>query len=104
MVRTLEGLGATALAASKAAASDGRSGASLLEVLRRDYECPITCDIMSDPVLAEDSCTYEREAIERHLAGRAVSPMTNLPMGPSLRPNRALKSAIDTWRAMGGTS
>lgn len=33
-----------------------------------EWRCPITCAIMKDPVVAEDSFSYEREAIEKWFA------------------------------------
>eukprot|EP00873_Tetraselmis_striata_P035802 jgi/Tetstr1/456066/TSEL_042836.t1 len=59
--------------------------------------CPITQDIMADPVLAEDGYTYEREAIAAHFRRRAVSPMTNLPIGTAVFPNRIVKSMVEEW-------
>ena len=63
------------------------------------FLCPITQDVMHDPVIASDGHTYEREAIEKWLKnGRNVSPMTNAPMTSSvLLPNHNLKSAISTY-------
>jgi hypothetical protein len=40
------------------------------------YLCPITCEVMNDPVIAEDGQTYEREAIATWVAGHGTSPMT----------------------------
>ena len=41
--------------------------------------CPITLEIMSDPVVAADGRTYERSAIEDWLStGKQTSPLTNL--------------------------
>ena len=41
-----------------------------------NYLCPITVQIMFDPVIAEDGCTYEREAIEKWFNnGHDTSPM-----------------------------
>eukprot|EP00873_Tetraselmis_striata_P035798 jgi/Tetstr1/456062/TSEL_042832.t1 len=59
--------------------------------------CPITQDIMADPVLAGDGYTYEREAIAAHFRSRAVSPMTNLPIGTAVLPNRIVKSMVEEW-------
>ena len=36
--------------------------------------CPITQDLMNDPVIAADSHTYERTAIERWLQTNITSP------------------------------
>eukprot|EP00873_Tetraselmis_striata_P035807 jgi/Tetstr1/456071/TSEL_042841.t1 len=59
--------------------------------------CPITQEIMADPVRAEDGYTYEREAIAAHFRRRAVSPMTNLPIGTAVFPNRIVKSMVEEW-------
>lgn len=63
------------------------------------FTCPITQDVMHDPVIASDGHTYEKSAIEKWIKnGRNVSPMTNTPMASSvLTPNRNLKSAISTY-------
>ena len=43
-----------------------------------DYYCSITCEVMSDPVMAADGYSYERVAIEQWLAtGAGTSPKTN---------------------------
>ena len=63
------------------------------------FLCPITQELMKDPVIATDGHTYERTAIETWTRqGRNVSPMTNVPFtGSTLLPNRNLKSAIATY-------
>ena len=64
-----------------------------------EYICPITYEIMKDPVLCDDSITYERAAIERSLRIYDRSPITNEPVrDKSLRFNRALKSLIDQYK------
>jgi hypothetical protein len=51
---------------------------------------------MKDPVLCEDSHTYERSAIMS--IRNSLSPMTRQPIDKSkLIPNRGLKSAIDRY-------
>ena len=51
---------------------------------------------MVDAVMAEDGHTYSRRAIERWFSmGRRTSPMTNLAMGTSLQPNRAVCHMVD---------
>ncbi|XP_032233884.2 WD repeat, SAM and U-box domain-containing protein 1 isoform X2 [Nematostella vectensis] len=61
-----------------------------------EYLCPISRDVMRDPVIAADGYSYERESIESWLqAGRLTSPMTNAPLRNStLTPNRMLKNII----------
>jgi len=61
----------------------------------RELLCPITLQLMSDPVIAMDGHTYERHAIEGVFARSStpVSPMTNVAL-PSLQliPNVAVRS------------
>jgi Tfp pilus assembly protein PilF len=65
----------------------------------RAFLCPITQDVMKDPVLAPDGYSYEREAIEQWLVASRTSPMTReaMPSG-SLVLNRALRDAIEEWQ------
>ncbi|XP_069717850.1 WD repeat, SAM and U-box domain-containing protein 1 isoform X1 [Phaenicophaeus curvirostris] len=64
-----------------------------------EFLCPITRELMKDPVIAADGYSYEREAMENWLSNkRRSSPMTNLPLpSPLLTPNRTLKMAISRW-------
>lgn len=61
--------------------------------------CPITHEMMKDPVIASDGYSYEREAITRWLAdGNYTSPMTNQVFkDPSLVTNRTLKLLIERY-------
>nr|XP_057938183.1 WD repeat, SAM and U-box domain-containing protein 1-like [Doryrhamphus excisus] len=65
-----------------------------------EFACPITRELMKDPVIAADGFSYERESIESWIRGKnRSSPMTNLPLQTTLlTPNRALKMAISRWR------
>lgn len=55
---------------------------------------------MTDPVIGDDGQTYERAAIERVLVANPISPMTRQRMtAASLKPNYALRSAIQRWRS-----
>lgn len=65
------------------------------EALRKSVCCSITLDVMNNPVVAADGYTYERSAIERWVAAKLCSPMTNESMGPQLVPNLALRNVID---------
>ena len=65
--------------------------------LPKAFLCPITHDIMKDPVVLSDGHTYERSAIEKwiKILGRRTSPMTGLPLPHiDLTPNFTLKSMI----------
>ena len=64
------------------------------------FNCPITQDIMNDPVTCMDGHTYEKEAIQRWFAKHDTSPLTGAKL-PSkhLIPNFALKSAINELKS-----
>ncbi|NWR93318.1 WSDU1 protein, partial [Furnarius figulus] len=64
-----------------------------------EFLCPITRELMKDPVIAADGYSYEREAMEHWISTkRRSSPMTNLPLHSlMLTPNRTLKMAISRW-------
>ena len=63
-----------------------------------EFLCPITLEVMRDPVLCDDGHSYERATILRWLATNPTSPTTRAPMSvTTVRPNDALKSAIDRW-------
>eukprot|EP00795_Rhopilema_esculentum_P014857 gene14856-5981_t len=61
-----------------------------------EFLCPVTREIMTDPVIASDGFSYERSAITGWIeSGKVTSPMTNAPLNnPNLTPNRSLKNAI----------
>ncbi|CAN9507212.1 unnamed protein product [Ophioblennius macclurei] len=65
-----------------------------------EFLCPITRELMRDPVIAADGFSYEREAIESWINTKnRSSPMTNLPLLTTLlTPNHTLKMAIGRWR------
>ena len=42
------------------------------------YKCPISFDVMENPVTTSDGQTYERSSIEQWLATHDTSPLTNL--------------------------
>ena len=60
--------------------------------------CPISMEIMRDPVIAADGHTYERAEIEAWFANNRTSPKTGavLPHG-SLIPNHAAKAMISDF-------
>ncbi len=63
-----------------------------------DWYCPITCDIMKDPVIGPDGHTYERFAIEHWLSTNDKSPITRKPMqSTNLIPNFALRNTIEAF-------
>ncbi|XP_060033858.1 WD repeat, SAM and U-box domain-containing protein 1 isoform X2 [Erinaceus europaeus] len=72
---------------------------SLSSGIPDEFICPITRELMKDPVIAADGYSYEKEAMENWISKKKrTSPMTNLVL-PSvvLTPNRTLKMAINRW-------
>ena len=62
--------------------------------------CPITGDIMCDPVQGNDGQTYERSAILRALCIKFESPITREPMLPSdLKVNASIRFLCDKYHA-----
>ena len=63
-----------------------------------DYRCPITYQIMEDPVVALDGHSYERKAIEEWFNRCTRSPMTNqVLVATTVMPNHTLKKLISTF-------
>lgn len=78
-------------------ASGAPGGAPPVAEAPPSFFCPITQDVMRDPVLIGDGHTYEREAIKHWLSGHSTSPMTNAPLDARQRnmvPNHTLRSMI----------
>ena len=63
--------------------------------------CPISCEIMTDPVSADDGHTYERACIEAWFAkGKRTSPATNeLLESLKLRPNHVVRRMVAKYLA-----
>jgi len=60
-----------------------------------EWLCPITTEIMINPVIGRDGHTYEKEAIEKWLDNKNTSPITNAVMHKDgLVPNIALRKII----------
>lgn len=64
-----------------------------------DFRCPISLDLMKDPVIVATGQTYERGCIERWLeAGHDTCPKTQQKLpNKSLTPNYVLRSLIAQW-------
>jgi hypothetical protein len=64
------------------------------------FYCPITMELMKDPVMATDGHVYERSAIEEWFRNHDTSPLTNLKIGDKkLIPCHAIRSAIDEFNS-----
>ena len=62
------------------------------------FICPISMNIMSDPVIDHEGNTYERKSIEEWLSKNTTSPVTrNVLTKENLVPNRALQDAINEY-------
>jgi len=57
--------------------------------------CPITQEIMKDPVVASDGHTYERADITKWQHTNGTSPNTSEPITAEFKPNVALKKQIE---------
>lgn len=65
-----------------------------------DFKCPISLEVMSDPVILSSGHTFDRSSIQRWLdSGHRTCPITKLPLPdhPSLIPNHALRSLISNY-------
>ena len=62
------------------------------------FLCPISREIMNDPVMASDGHTYERRSITVWLREKDTSPKTNAPLhNLDLTPNHTLRNAISEF-------
>jgi hypothetical protein len=84
------GLAGTPLAGTNHGSSSNAAGQ-----WPRQFVCPLTGQVMGDPVMAADGHTYERAAISDWLRLRDVSPVTGQPLSSAvLQPNYSLRQAI----------
>jgi hypothetical protein len=83
----------------------GKSNAYRLKNMRirEEFQCPITYELLRDPVIAADGNTYERTAIEKWLAKSQTSPLSGEALDHGMvNPNRALKKIIQDLIEEGG--
>ncbi|KAK3425047.1 hypothetical protein EUGRSUZ_F01774 [Eucalyptus grandis] len=68
-------------------------------VIPHEFLCPITLEIMTDPVIVASGQTYERESIQKWLdSNHRTCPKTRQTLAHlSLAPNYALKNLIIQW-------
>eukprot|EP00727_Mastigamoeba_balamuthi_P004942 m51a1_g14446 hypothetical protein (264) ;mRNA; r:588668-592817 len=75
------------------------------EAVPASFQCPITLELMEDPVVAPDGYVYEAAAIRRWLEGHDTSPMTGAAMAREpLVQCRTLRSDIQAYRQRSGSS
>ena len=67
------------------------------------FMCPITGEVMKDPVTTSDGHAFERTSIERWLLTHSTSPMTGMPLEHTgVAPAIALRQLIENeMRARG---
>ena len=71
----------------------------------QEFVCPLTLDIMSQPLLSREGHSYEQEAIFSWVAEHGTSPLTREPLGPAqLMRNRALETKIRLFLKQNGIS
>jgi hypothetical protein len=64
----------------------------------QEFICPISMDIMKNPVICEDGYSYDKTNILNWLKTSSTSPMTREKMSlERILPNESLKNAIDKW-------
>jgi hypothetical protein len=64
------------------------------------FFCPITQDVMQDPVKTNDGMVYDRPAIDRWFTQSSTSPLTGLPLtSKALVPHATLREQIQTFFA-----
>ena len=67
-------------------------------LIPNEFLCPITHELMNDPVCASDGFTYERKAIEEWLTKKKTSPIMNVPIkNTHVYSNKVLKMLIDKY-------
>ena len=63
-----------------------------------NFFCPISQEMMHDPVITMDGHSYEREQIESWFRRSTLSPVTGGALTHvHLTPNHALRNAIEQW-------
>ena len=63
------------------------------------FKCPITKELMDNPVIAADGFTYDKSAIEKWLSKKNISPVTGqLLQNTTLHENKLFKGLVDTFQ------
>ncbi|KAI4304640.1 hypothetical protein MLD38_040120 [Melastoma candidum] len=72
---------------------------SKMPAIPDDFRCPISLELMKDPVIVSTGQTYERTCIEKWLEdGHETCPKTQQPLSSTaLTPNYVLRSLISQW-------
>lgn len=62
-----------------------------------EYICPITMEVMKEPVILSDGHVYEKEAIEAWFQTKNKSPLTNCLVDKKMTPCHALRNLIQAF-------
>ena len=74
----------------------GKKGPPRPASLPPEFMCPITGEIMREPVTTADGHVFERSAIERWLATHSTSPMTGMPLEHTkIAPAHSIRQLIE---------
>jgi hypothetical protein len=86
-------------AAKVAAEHPDESGGDLELTIPNHFQCPISLDLMKDPVTLVTGLTYDRENIEKWLeAGNVTCPITSQVMeNHEAIPNHTIRKLIQNW-------
>ena len=78
--------------------ADDASAAEEELLLPREFFCPISQDLMTDPVQASDGYTYDRRSIENSMRASTRSPLTGADFEDmALVPNIALRGVMENF-------
>jgi len=95
-----EGDDGEAKVSSPEANAEGQARGRALQVeIPTHFQCPITMELMQDPVMIATGHTYDRPAIQRWLdQGHRTCPVTGVRLRHlELIPNHAIRTAIQSW-------
>ncbi|KAF7831136.1 U-box domain-containing protein 21-like [Senna tora] len=83
----------------KAKGLPGGGDLDLEPVIPAHFRCPVSLELMKDPVTLATGITYDRESIERWVeSGNTTCPVTNLVLPNTLMvPNHAIRRLIQDW-------
>lgn len=95
LCQTISSSATSATSADKSTATTNAQEQDVEQTLPQSFFCPLTMNVMVEPVIDYEGNTYEREAITTWLEDHDTSPVTRNPLGINhLIPNRAIRDAI----------
>ncbi|ESQ51370.1 hypothetical protein EUTSA_v10016364mg [Eutrema salsugineum] len=79
--------------------SKSQDGKQNIPIPPEDFRCPISLELMNDPVIVSSGQTYDRDCIKKWLeGGHSTCPKTQETLtSDTVTPNYALRSLIDQW-------